>query len=303
VTSPGLAWDVAAFLIQNGALDIASFGLPGLARQARAEGNEKGAVEAEVLGNHLFKIMVANLVWGGVEHILTNIKNAAFSTILTNVALVIGLIFVIIRSYYAIRYSVVIHGLKASTKHEAPQQPVVEEDTRITELTEVVNQLALTVSKLSSQSPATTLDIEKVVQSIHEANRQTIDIAVQHITDVTINLIDNRMDDVVKALPVYNAVPQLDVPRVQVTPIVDSNVSQMNAHRPVITKMDTPSGRSDIEAAPLDSDDNTEAKVRMVLLETPGISGRAIAAKVGCSPTTANKWKTKIENEMQTIGA
>lgn len=38
-------------------------------------------------------------------------------------------------------------------------------------------------------------------------------------------------------------------------------------------------------------------QIRQLLGSEPGLSGRAIAARLGCSPTTAGKWKTIIEQE------
>jgi hypothetical protein len=123
VKTPGPAYDLGVFIAQNAALDIASFGLPGLARQALQEGNKEGANDAHKLAKHLFYIMIANLVWGGVEHVLTSIDG--------NVKLFIALAFVILRSFYAIKYSQVIHALKASesdekaTTESAPSTPDV----------------------------------------------------------------------------------------------------------------------------------------------------------------------------------
>jgi len=45
-------------------------------------------------------------------------------------------------------------------------------------------------------------------------------------------------------------------------------------------------------------DDNAIGEqIRALLTAEPGLSGRAIAARVGCSPTTASKWKELIEKE------
>jgi chromosome segregation ATPase len=41
-----------------------------------------------------------------------------------------------------------------------------------------------------------------------------------------------------------------------------------------------------------------EAQIRELLKKSPGLSGRAIAARVQCSPTTANKWKSIFEKEV-----
>src|SRR5581483_4157019 len=43
-------------------------------------------------------------------------------------------------------------------------------------------------------------------------------------------------------------------------------------------------------------------QVREVLREHPGLSARAIAKKLSCSPTTAAKWKDLIEREQQRDG-
>jgi predicted nucleic acid-binding Zn-ribbon protein len=45
-------------------------------------------------------------------------------------------------------------------------------------------------------------------------------------------------------------------------------------------------------------DENAIAEqVRQLLIAEPGLSGRAMAARIGCSPTTAAKWKAVIEGE------
>jgi hypothetical protein len=43
------------------------------------------------------------------------------------------------------------------------------------------------------------------------------------------------------------------------------------------------------------SDYAKEAEVRAILAREPGLSANAIARRIGCSPTTANKWKKQIE--------
>ena len=44
-----------------------------------------------------------------------------------------------------------------------------------------------------------------------------------------------------------------------------------------------------------------EAQIRALLANSPGLSGRAIAAQVQCSPTTASKWKSIIQQESHFI--
>lgn len=40
-----------------------------------------------------------------------------------------------------------------------------------------------------------------------------------------------------------------------------------------------------------------EEQIRVLLTAEPGLSGRAIAVRISCSPTTANRWKAIIEQE------
>ena len=40
-----------------------------------------------------------------------------------------------------------------------------------------------------------------------------------------------------------------------------------------------------------------EEQIRALLVAEPGLSGRAIATRISCSPTTANRWKAIIEQE------
>ena len=39
-------------------------------------------------------------------------------------------------------------------------------------------------------------------------------------------------------------------------------------------------------------------QVRALLLEDGTLSARALAGRVGCSPTTASKWKSRIASEL-----
>ena len=48
-------------------------------------------------------------------------------------------------------------------------------------------------------------------------------------------------------------------------------------------------------------DNEIAERVRSLLKEEPGLSGRAIAARIGCSPTTASTWKKAIEQELSIV--
>src|SRR2546429_2466500 len=47
--------------------------------------------------------------------------------------------------------------------------------------------------------------------------------------------------------------------------------------------------------------DTIAEQIRELLTEEPGLSARAIAAKIGCSPTTASTWKKAIEQELSVV--
>lgn len=46
-----------------------------------------------------------------------------------------------------------------------------------------------------------------------------------------------------------------------------------------------------------EQDTNIEQRIRSVLTDTPGLSDHKIAAMVGCSSSTANKWRKRIEQQ------
>jgi hypothetical protein len=50
------------------------------------------------------------------------------------------------------------------------------------------------------------------------------------------------------------------------------------------------------------SDEAYGVQIRELLAQEPGLSGRAIASRIGCSPTTATKWKSIIEQESSESG-
>ena len=114
--APWNGLDIIAFIAQNAALDVGSFGLPALADRAEADGNEAGAEKARRVAKALFYILISNLVWGGVEHVFT-------SDIPDGVKTAVALLFVIVRAYYATEYMRVIHSLGKHAERDAIRNP------------------------------------------------------------------------------------------------------------------------------------------------------------------------------------
>lgn len=146
--SPGAWIDQLAFMLQNGALDIGSFGLPRLADQAIKDGNLEGAEKAMQTSKALFWIMISNLVWGGVEHVIGSGMPDGVKTF-------VALVFLVIRAYYAISYTKVVHALKKEEEEEvAPSevQGVQAESEQVQSLRAEVQSLTREVQALVQQA-------------------------------------------------------------------------------------------------------------------------------------------------------
>lgn len=80
-----------------------------------------------------------------------------------------------------------------------------------------------------------------------------------------------------------------------------ARLSIVNGRPLEVNRVDTP---GEIQVLPVNtsldtSDSDIGQQVRALLLEDSTLSARALAGRVGCSPTTASKWKSRIEAERQ----
>lgn len=67
-----------------------------------------------------------------------------------------------------------------------------------------------------------------------------------------------------------------------------------------LTNIAFPSLRSTLSKLPMevmDTDMNIEQQIRTLIAENKALSARRIASHIGCSPTTASKWKSRIEQQ------
>jgi chromosome segregation ATPase len=75
---------------------------------------------------------------------------------------------------------------------------------------------------------------------------------------------------------------------------VDTGQNKVDTGQGQVIRLDTSRPRKNGQ------DDNAIGEqIRALLRLEPGLSGRTIAARVGCSPTTASKWKEIIEKEQK----
>src|SRR5262249_25524426 len=94
---------LAVFLIQMGALDIGGLSPGKLAKQAREDGNTKGADQAATLSKWLIAIMLTGVATVGIEHVVL---------LPDQVQTGVEIVLVFARSICAVLYGRVVHELK-----------------------------------------------------------------------------------------------------------------------------------------------------------------------------------------------
>src|SRR5579884_447846 len=108
------------FLVQMGALDVGGLSLAKLARQAKKEGNEEGAMQARRLSYVLIGIMLVGVVTVGIEHVVS-IPEALQTGI--------QIVLVVARSICSVLYGRVVHLLKTEQSVQPPAQ--IEQTARV----------------------------------------------------------------------------------------------------------------------------------------------------------------------------
>ncbi|WP_136626717.1 hypothetical protein [Tengunoibacter tsumagoiensis] len=170
----GASLSLIMFLSQNAALDLGSFGLPGLARAAQAKGliSEDSATAAIALSKNLFYVMMANLVWGAVQRVIPGMPDS--------VILIISLIFIVIRSYFALEYSKVVHALQPHDDHKKePRKSRVQEVHD--ELLEILDQ------RMDQRQSSLDRELSKSRDAVHEAVTG-LEAKVREVQESIVNL-------------------------------------------------------------------------------------------------------------------
>lgn len=157
VTFPTLV-NNAVFLVQMLALDVGGLGLAKLAMQARDQGNDAGARQAETLSRWLIRIVIASLVTVALEQTIRAFPgSAALSTIMAGVTTAIGGILTIARAICAVHYGRVMHLLRAHEAQPACSVPDLEQVVR-----QVVSDLMTTA--ISEQQQAL-IQMQQAIES------------------------------------------------------------------------------------------------------------------------------------------
>jgi len=270
---------LAVFLVQLGALDIGGLSLAKLAKQAREDGNAAGAKNAELLSKWLISIMIVGVVVVGLERALP-------VPLPSWVIITIDVLLVVARSICSVLYGKVVHDLK----HEMVRMiPVIEVQANISELSTALERT------LAARIAETEQRIMSTVQS------QPAQPDMSLVLAQVVEQLDTRYSQHMETM-IERTVEQVRVSIVQQSEQQQYNgrarLSIVNGHS---MEVDTP---GEIQVLPVNttldtSDSDIGLQIRTLLQEDSTLSGRALAGRVGCSPTTANKWKSRIEAELQ----
>ncbi len=326
--SPGAWIDQTAFMLQNGALDIGSFGLPKLADQAIKDGNEEGAEKAIQTSRALFWIMISNLVWGGIEHVLGSGVPDGWKTF-------VALAFLVVRAYYAISYTKVVHALKKAEDDEeedpSVQDPAASPVAATIDYTVLVDLLKPHLQEIRASLAVdlkpVPVDLDYVALTLAvaphiEARSASVDLEpVPALTQVDLSpvaLTESQVDSgpvEPASSPVALASTQVDLspvppkepgpaPRSQVqsngSQVAPTGGSELEKGGPGSSRAGSGSTKSGSEStkasvvAPKSGNEERDLKLEMayaaLVAEGIKISARALAPRAGCGRPAATEW-------------
>lgn len=308
--------------IQSVTLDVAGFGLTSMGAHARRRGDEKAANKASAMGWTLIGIMIVTVSLVTVSLIIPDTK----PTIDT-----IGKVLILARVIVTVFYGHIVHSLRvAGTEHDNRIAELEKEvSTRKAEVSSVQLQLSNAQKQVSTgqqemdrwRSQLDTLrgqlDIkQQEIESLHTALNSGHDFQASRVSSLQQEVEHEQATQAALRRELYAAKAELE--RVQLAlsteqhtvsslrrelSTVQRQVSSQGVQSPA-KKVSSGQADGQSKVVQLDSrrrtgQDDTEDQIRALHKVTPvqSLSARAIAGQIGCSPTTAAKWKTVIENE------
>jgi hypothetical protein len=179
---------------------------------------------------------------------------------------------------YSILMRVMAHGRDQVVQQ---QQAIIVSDVQVqlTELSEQVQRITNTFQSQPAQ-PDISLVLAQVIEQLDARYTQRMETMIERTVErakVSIVQQSEQQFSGRARLSIVNGRP-MELNRV--------DIPGERQVLPVNTTLDT-----------LESDIGRQ--VRTLLLEDGTLSARALAGRVGCSPTTASKWKSRIEAETQ----
>ncbi len=314
--------------IQAVTLDIAGFGLATMGDHARRRGDAHAARKASTMGWTLISLMMVTV--GLVT--LTLIVPATKPTIDTiEKALVLARVIVTVlygHIVHSLRNAGVEYDNRVLTLEQTVSTVQAQVQAKEHEVSSVQSTLSSVQSALSSeqakvstlqaQLDSTQQELEMVrgqvdtgqqwqasrVSSFQEqlaTEQATSGTLRRHLHTVSLEVEDLRGQLEEKQHTLESVQSALSSEQAKVSTLQHHlsrvRVQQMSS-KPGVQVSSGQSGKVLQLARPRKSGQDEgalENQIRDLLQEEPGLSGRAIAARLGCSPTTAAKWKTLIE--------
>lgn len=180
--------------------------------------------------------------------------------------------------------STVQHHLDSKEQEVSSLRDELDRAKRAAEtLREHLDSKAQEVSSLRGERDSKAQEVSSVQAMLHEER-----LRVSSLRDEldTLSHVQHEVSSGQKARPSTGSRVQHDL---QDGHDQQGKVLRLDTHRP--------------RSTPSQEDRALETQIRALLTAEPGLSGRAIAARLGCSPTTAAKWKSLIESEQSTTHA
>ena len=247
------------FIIQFVSLDVGGIGLNKL---AQSQGLAQWSY-TRIIAYILIGLTLVTVAYAGLQHVVTTIPLQVTSSI--EVSLVVA------RSVMTVLYGQAIHSLK----HE------------IRKTGDTVTEREAEVSSLRVQLDARQQEVDTLRERLHSASgevsalHQALDSKQQEMNSLHGHLDSGQQQ--------HGQGASLDTGRTE----------QVSRSERVIVLDRRRAARSQPSAGGNEQQEELTRRIQELLDHEPGLSGRAIATRLGCSPTTASKWKAHIEQERQ----
>ena len=304
--------------IQSITLDIAGFGLTAMAASARRRGDYKSAKKADAMGWTLIAVMTITVAL---------ITLAAFDSDLAQFVQQADNALMLTRVIVTVFYGHIVHKLR---------EQHTEHDKRVDSLEQEVSSLKGQLSTKEQEVSSGQLRLSTVqkalssVQSELDSEREKVS-SVQHKLDTAQQRVDRlekelesgqggtaalRRELNTAKLDAEELRVQLSTEQAKVSSLrreVSSGQSQLSSQVSSVQSAKVSTGHKKLDTGRVDTgqeniikldthrkvgrgDQGLAEQIKKLIDSEPGISGRAIATRVGCSPTTANEWKKFFED-------
>ncbi|MBV9691981.1 MAG: hypothetical protein JO202_19990 [Ktedonobacteraceae bacterium] len=289
---PGFGSSV--LIVQAITLDIAGFGLASMAAQARRQGREQAARTARVMGWTLIVIMM--LTVGLITLAVKVPSTKSFVDAAENVLM-------LVRVLATVLYGHVIHSLREANVQYTNQVTSLQEELarRQEERDRAQQQVAsgqAEVSRLRVQLDTKSKEVDGLRGQVASGQREVDTLHMQLDTlrgqgdsgQAEVDTLRKQLQSALAEVETGHAVvsaKQHELQGGQAAVDTCSIQCPVNGHTWTVDRKKRERGQQQAEQA-------VSEHIKALLTEQPGLSDRAIASKVACSPTTVGKWRKSL---------